>query len=334
MRCLRTLAAMSRPLAALVLAALAGLTALLLVLAAVRPPRLRAGMPYAEARAGLIARGYEPVRVYRRRYEFDRVNEPTPAYPELLGCSRATQNCGLLFQRRSDGKLYIAAIALGGGSAPEGRAAAGQTFQAFRLTRGFELDGYEIATADGKRRYKVCFPDLPASPYAPLCSAASGRKACWPPDPPPGARPAAGRCPPSPAPPPPEPPDHGRKPRIALGTPYPEARRQLMAQGFDPVRIVAWGPGQQCGWTVVCDKYKETFSCAGDAPLCEFLYRRRSDGRYWSVETRGEPIGRGNFRAMRYAGAGATGRDEGFDQFVIGRDGRRVGLQKELTKSR
>ena len=117
------------------------------------------------------------------------------------------------------------------------------------------------------------------------------------------------------------------KPHVKEGTPYPEARVELIRQGFDPVRIVSWDTfDHRCFGQDICAVYRELLQCAADTPACEFLYRRRSDGRYWVVGIRGEadkPTVKA-MRGLRYDGAGPAGKGDLSGLVVIGPNGRRV----------
>lgn len=105
------------------------------------------------------------------------------------------------------------------------------------------------------------------------------------------------------------------EPAIKSGMPYPAARRQLIAQGFDPVKILhRHGDinGPDCRRdAIICRAYPELESCAGDAPKCAFLYRRRSDGGYWLIFTEGELAPRArDLNRLQYAGGSAIPRSD------------------------
>ena len=88
-----------------------------------------------------------------------------------------------------------------------------------------------------------------------------------------------------------------KPPHIKPNTPYPDARRELIRQGFDPVRVVYWadvvsGKCEDAADADICRRYPEVLNCAGAGggwSPCEFLFRGRADGRYWMVYTDGEP---------------------------------------------
>ena len=121
------------------------------------------------------------------------------------------------------------------------------------------------------------------------------------------------------------------KPHVKRGTPYADARAELIHQGFDPVRILLWdatlGKDQACpGWSQVCVAYPEVMNCFVDIPVCQFMYRRRSDGRYWTVNSLGEPDrhkGDG-LRSVTYDTAASTPRYWLDDFVVVGPNGRRM----------
>jgi len=298
-------------------------------------PTIPHDLPYAQARTRLIAQGLEPVRVYKGRLGTVCGGSMKPCYPELLDCLHPSSGgiCDWLYERRSDGSLIV--VRTGGITAPGQRPYTGIGSNDLWLIQPYDLDGYVIATADGKGRYEVCHPDFPSSGAdAPPCSATSG-KPCMPPSPPAGARPPPARCP---APiPPPRIVDYGPTPHVRIGTPYPDARAILIRQGFDPVRIVSWDTSDHlCFAGDICAVYREILQCAADEAVCEFLYRRRSDQRYWLVGIRGEtdkPTIKA-MRGLRYDGARPATDGDVSGLEVIAQDGRRLKLKNRQAEGR
>jgi hypothetical protein len=78
----------------------------------------------------------------------------------------------------------------------------------------------------------------------------------------------------------------GPTPKIRSGTPYNFARSQLIAQGFDPVRIVG-RDGNPCKTANVCNPELEDCASPG---VCSWIYRRRSDGTLFQVVTEREGL--------------------------------------------
>ena len=83
------------------------------------------------------------------------------------------------------------------------------------------------------------------------------------------------------------------RPHIPAGASYESARQRLVQQGFDPVRILDRGAGNPTcdpvGTNAMCRAWPELLNCAGTGRNpCEFLYRRRADGKFWVVVTYGE----------------------------------------------
>ncbi len=70
--------------------------------------------------------------------------------------------------------------------------------------------------------------------------------------------------------------------------PYAFARTVLIRQGVLPIRRKHPRDDWDCEVSKLCGRYPELISCAGDADLCAFLYRRRSDGQFFRVITRGQ----------------------------------------------
>ena len=84
-----------------------------------------------------------------------------------------------------------------------------------------------------------------------------------------------------------------KAPNIKTETPYPIARQQLLSQGFDPVPIVDRGQhNPTCDYAdpdPMCRTYPELLNCSGTGlGYCEFLFRRRADGKFWIIVTKGD----------------------------------------------
>jgi len=82
----------------------------------------------------------------------------------------------------------------------------------------------------------------------------------------------------------------GQTPKVAVGTPYRIARAQLIEQGFDPVPLLR-GPDEiVCEYHAeLCGQFPEVSTCTvSGLPVCNYLFRRRSGGRFWIVRTLGE----------------------------------------------
>jgi hypothetical protein len=129
------------------------------------------------------------------------------------------------------------------------------------------------------------------------------------------------------------------RPHVKRGISYADARAELIRQGFDPVRIVSWNSeNHECrdiAWPDVCAAFRETMNCFVDVPVCQFLYRRRSDGRYWTVNSLGEPDSRGRagLDSVTFDTARPT-PDHWIDDLVIlGPDGRRLRFGKSRRKA-
>ena len=75
--------------------------------------------------------------------------------------------------------------------------------------------------------------------------------------------------------------------RIRRDTPYTDARKALLADGFLPARIGACSaPGRED----ICTAFSEAQMCAGTGfAECEFVFRRRDGVTVWIV-TRGEAL--------------------------------------------
>jgi hypothetical protein len=113
-------------------------------------------------------------------------------------------------------------------------------------------------------------------------------------------------------------------PRLAKGTPYATARRQLVEQNFVPVRIVDHGDRLVCSrYPEVCRAFSEVVECTGaGVSLCMWLYRDRTDGRYWIVVTQGDPDASLGVSRMRYDSAGPAERSDLDGLSVSGPNGR------------
>src|SRR6266436_3071356 len=79
----------------------------------------------------------------------------------------------------------------------------------------------------------------------------------------------------------------GEADRIRRGTPYADARKALLADGFVPARIGACsGPGRED----ICISFPEAQMCAGTGfAECVFVFRR-PDGATLRIVTRGEEL--------------------------------------------
>ncbi len=75
--------------------------------------------------------------------------------------------------------------------------------------------------------------------------------------------------------------------RVRGGTPYADARKALLADGFLPARIGACSaPGRE----EICTGFPEAQMCAGTGfAECEFAFRRPDGATIWIV-TRGEKL--------------------------------------------
>lgn len=127
-----------------------------------------------------------------------------------------------------------------------------------------------------------------------------------------------------------------QRPQVKRGTPYATARLQLVAQGFDPVRVLAnprgFG-GEPCPRDSLCHTYPELANCAADIPTCLFLFRRRGDGSYWWVDAQ-DPREDFTppFRLVRYGGIARADRRD-LDGLVVRlRNGRRVSFEEPLPQ--
>jgi hypothetical protein len=112
------------------------------------------------------------------------------------------------------------------------------------------------------------------------------------------------------------------RPQVKADTPYPDARRQLIQQGFVPVHVL-WAsenPGECDADRRVCRRYSEVIACAGAGARspCEFLFRHKLSGRYWIVATEGEPLddSQSGMRGLRCCGFALAGRKD-LDGLVI-----------------
>jgi hypothetical protein len=124
---------------------------------------------------------------------------------------------------------------------------------------------------------------------------------------------------------------HG--PHVKSGIPYATARRQLIAQGFDPIRVLAnhggFG-GEPCPRGSICRTYPELADCAADIPTCLFLFRRRSDGSYWMIDAQDPGEEFMGLRRVRYGGAKPAERSDLEELVVRLPNGRRVSFETPL----
>ena len=105
-------------------------------------------------------------------------------------------------------------------------------------------------------------------------------------------------------------------PRLEPDMPYREARRQLTALGYDPVRVIKPESARCSTPTEFCRAHPEIIDCSGGGiQYCEMLYRRRSDGLYWIVSTKWEPL--------RYQRLGRAQRGDLEGLVIVKPDGRR-----------
>lgn len=103
----------------------------------------------------------------------------------------------------------------------------------------------------------------------------------------------------------------GDSPQIAVGTPYPKARAELIRQGWRPVSVLDTGDGYPlCEFNAtICKAFPELTSCAGAGrAYCSFLYQRRKDDRYWFVTTEGEPGDPPDMGRLKYVRSGLESR--------------------------
>ncbi|MBW8812504.1 MAG: hypothetical protein JF588_03675 [Caulobacterales bacterium] len=124
---------------------------------------------------------------------------------------------------------------------------------------------------------------------------------------------------------------------IAGAPAYAAARRQLIDQGFEPIKVLAQDDGDggrdRClDADRICRAFPERVSCAADAPACYFLFRQRADNAYWLVFTRGVPddYAPPSLRHVRYADA-RPAKSTDLDGLLLRLpDGRRVSFIKPL----
>lgn len=74
-----------------------------------------------------------------------------------------------------------------------------------------------------------------------------------------------------------------------MDRPYAFARAALISQGVIPIRRKHPRDDWDCEVSRLCGRYPELISCAGDADLCAFLFRRKSDGQFFRLIVRGYP---------------------------------------------
>jgi hypothetical protein len=100
-------------------------------------------------------------------------------------------------------------------------------------------------------------------------------------------------------------------PRLKVGMPYPQVRRDLIQQGYLPVRILGREDANPtCDRDpALCRTYPEVANCTGaGASFCAWLYRRRSDARYWMVVTKGDHGTPRDMGRVRYDNDGPADR--------------------------
>jgi len=96
----------------------------------------------------------------------------------------------------------------------------------------------------------------------------------------------------------------GEADRIRRDTPYADARKALLADGFLPARIGACSaPGRED----ICGAFPEAQMCAGTGfAECEFAFRR-ADSATVRIVTRGEALK--DLVVYRVKRSGSNGRD-------------------------
>jgi len=98
----------------------------------------------------------------------------------------------------------------------------------------------------------------------------------------------------------------GEADRIRRDTPYADARKALLADGFLPARIGACrAPGRED----ICSAFPEAQMCAGTGfAECEFAFRR-PDGATVRIVTRGEALKDLVVYRVKRGRSGSNGRD-------------------------
>jgi len=98
----------------------------------------------------------------------------------------------------------------------------------------------------------------------------------------------------------------GEMDRIHRDTPYADARKALLTDGFLPGRVGACSaPGRQG----ICTAFPEAQMCAGTGfAECEFAFRR-PDGATVRIVTRGEELKGLTVYRVKRGRSGSSGRD-------------------------
>lgn len=133
--------------------------------------------PYAAARQQLISRGFDPVPVFGRPGGATCKTYRAPCNAELMACrlNVGGRLCDWLYRRRADGAYFVVAAFSG----RSGQRPRGWTYAKMDpLEDSWEgrLDGYTIATPDGRGRQDFCVRHKER--VTPMCSATSGTP-CW-----------------------------------------------------------------------------------------------------------------------------------------------------------
>jgi hypothetical protein len=94
--------------------------------------------------------------------------------------------------------------------------------------------------------------------------------------------------------------------RIGRDTPYADARKALLADGFLPARVgTCSAPGRE----EICSAFPEAQMCAGTGfAECEFVFRR-PDGATVRIVTRGEAVKDLIVYRVKRGRTGSSGRD-------------------------
>lgn len=133
--------------------------------------------PYVAARQQLIDGGFDPVPVFGRPGGATCKTYRAPCHPELMACrlNVGGRLCDWLYRRRADGAYFVVAAFSGrAGQRPRGWTYRGMD----PLEDSWErrLDGYTIATSDGRGRQYFCVRRKER--VTPICSPTSGTP-CW-----------------------------------------------------------------------------------------------------------------------------------------------------------
>lgn len=116
-------------------------------------PALPKGIPYAAARARLLAAGFEPVPILKRspQYVGDEPCRGEEAFlcahfPEFQMCAASGAHfCNFLYRSRADGRFWIASTL---GELQPGLGAASYRYQRIFAAEPTHLEGFVIATDD------------------------------------------------------------------------------------------------------------------------------------------------------------------------------------------